>query len=179
MKTSSMLSELRKKVENVSKKATTLSQACKSLQGAATKAEAAALGVTSFNLKNVVAAWAPEFCTVDENGQTIVKMYLPQTYKVEVCNEDGEPVEVTAYEKTEGKKGVTYKTMKRRVLTAPEAWTPAIIVEGLCQCRFVELAQEEAATAEKHIQEVEFLYKKVVKKAADGSITTTFEPLCF
>lgn len=178
MKTLNALSELRNNVKNLKVKTHSFAQAVKACAGIATQGELEALGIESFSIANVRKAWSADLRTINEEGKERLALYMSTVVK-QAVTEDGKEKEVNVYERVEGKKGVTFKTLKERVLTCPEAWTPDLVIEGLCQSRFSTLAKEEAEEVCKHAREVEFTYKKVVKKAADGSISTTFEPLCF
>jgi len=167
MKTANVnvINELRKKVANLERKTYSLNQAAKALSGIGTDAEKEVLGVKTFSLAEIKAAWSTKLMIDGEMG-----LYMTQPYTMLV-----EEKEVRLFERTEGKKGVSFRALSVRRLQKPEKWTPAIILEGLVQSRFPDLAAEEAADTFKHVNDVDVMYRKVTKKDANGFMSVTFE----
>ena len=177
----SALNQLRKSVSNVSVKAGTLNQAWKALNGAMTAAEQEALGLENMSFKALMNAWAPEL-KKQVDGKDVVCLYIPQTVTFKVSDGKGGTKDVNVFERTVNKKGeVTFKALKRRELDQPKAWTPALIVEALCQSRFVGLAQQEAVESMTYVAEqvqAGNTYKKVVAKDKEaGTSAITFEKM--
>lgn len=176
MKTINALNELRNNVKNLKVKTHSFAQAVKACAGIATQGELEALGIESFSIANVRKAWSADLRTINEEGKERLALYMNTVVK-QAVTEDGKEKEVNVYERVEGKKGVTFKTLKERVLTCPEAWTPDLVIEGLCQSRFSTLAKEEADEVCKHVKETSERYQKIVKKDEHGFMTTTFVQL--
>lgn len=170
------INQLRRKVETLVEKSYSLNQAVKALQGIAAEEELAALGLESFAVKKVVDAWSSDLKVTSEEGKEQLALYVPQVVTVTVTDpETGEPKEVNVYERKDGKKGVSFKALKVRVLSVPEKWTPSIIIEGLVQSRELELAKLEAEVSIMHRDNVlrSGAYRKVTEKDAETGTTTT------
>lgn len=176
MKTINALNELRNNVKGLKIKTHSFAQAVKACAGVATQGELDALGLESFSIANVRKAWSADLRTINEEGKERLALYMSAVVK-QTVTEDGKEKDVNVYERVEGKKGVTFKTLKERVLTCPEAWTPDLVIEGLCQSRFATLAKEDAEEVCKHAQETSERYQKIVKKDEQGFMTTTFVQL--
>ena len=176
METINALNELRNNAKNLKVKTRSFAQAVKACAGIATEGELEALGLQSFSIPNVRSAWSADLRTINEEGKERLALYMSVVVKQDVT-EDGKEKQVNVYERVEGKKGVTFKTLKERVLTCPEAWTPDLIIEGLCQSRFATLAKEEAEEVCNHAEKVKAVgrYLKIVKKDENGFLTTTFQ----
>ena len=178
-----VINSLRKKVSTLVEKSYTLNQAVKSLQGIASEEELEALGLKSFALANVQAAWADALRVDDGEGNMRLGLYTDVQVTVETTDpETGEPKEVNAYERKEGKGKragvITFKALKVRMLTIPEKWTPSVIVEGLVQSKEWELAKLEAEVSLMHRDNVlrDGAYRKVTDKdTTTGTTTTRFE----
>lgn len=176
-----VINSLRTKCADVINAAGSLNQAVKALAGLSEKYPeiAEALGVENFGFKSVSTAWA-DTLRVDVNGKQALALYMSETAKVSVTDEKtGEPKDANMYERVVNKKGVvSFKSVKLRTLTAPEKWTPALIIEGLIQSTMLGLAKKESEVAEKHRDELLAagdVYVKKSTKGADGSVTVTFE----
>lgn len=176
-----VINALRSKCEKLVAASGSLNQAVKALQGLEkAHAEACeALGVDSFSLKTVCAAWAQELM-VEVDGKKCLGLYMSEQVTIGMgVDENGKPIEKNAYERTESKKGVVkFKSLKRRTLQVPEKWTPALIVEGLVQSTELELAKLEAEVAEMHVQNQlkDGAYIKVTEKdSVTGGMTVRFE----
>lgn len=175
-----VINALRSKCEKLVAASGSLNQAVKALQGLEkAHAEACeALGVDSFSLKTVCAAWAQELM-VDVDGKKCLGLYMSEQVTIDMgVDEDGKPIVKNAYERKEGKKGVSFKSLKRKTLQVPEKWSPALIVEGLVQSTELELAKLEAEVAELHAQNVlkAGAYIKVTEKdTVTGGSSIHFE----
>ena len=173
------LNELRNRVNNVSTKAGSLNQAWKALNGAMTEAEMEALGLQSMAFKSLAEAWSADLKkTVD--GKSVLCLYLAKTVTVKVADGKGGTKDINMYERVETKKGITFKGIKRLELDQPKAWTPALIVEALCQSRFPALAKQESVDTFTHAADCAKdgnMYMKQTVKANDGSMQVTFARL--
>lgn len=174
-----VINALRSKCQDLVAASGSLNQAVKALAGLEKKyAEACELlGVDSFGLKSVCGAWSSDLM-VEVDGRKCLGLYVPTQVVVEGVDEEGQPVEKNAYERKEGKKGVTFKALKVRKLQVPEKWTPALIVEGLVQSAEVDLAKLEAEVSEMHAQNQlkAGVYIKVTEKdTVTGSTSIHFE----
>lgn len=175
-----VINALRSKCEKLVAASGSLNQAVKALQGLEkAHAEACeALGVDSFSLKTVCAAWAQELM-VEKDGKKCLGLYMSEQVTIDMgVDENGKPIEKNAYERKEGKKGISFKSLKRKTLQVPEKWTPALIVEGLVQSTELELAKLEAEVAELHAQNVlkAGAYIKVTEKdTVTGGSSIHFE----
>jgi hypothetical protein len=148
-----VINALRSKCQDLVAASGSLNQAVKALAGLEKKyAEACELlGVESFGLKSVCAAWSSELM-VEVDGRKCLGLYVPTQVLVEGTDDEGQPIQKNAYERKEGKKGVTFKALKVRKLQVPAKWTPALIVEGLVQSAQIELAKLEAEVSEMHAE---------------------------
>lgn len=175
-----VINALRSKVEKLVAASGSLNQAVKALQGLENAhAEACeALGVDSFSLKTICAAWAQELM-VEVDGKKCLGLYMSEQVTIDMgVDDNGKAIVKNAYERKEGKKGVSFKALKRRTLSVPEKWTPALIVEGLVQSTELELAKMEAEVAELHVKNVLHAgaYIKVTEKdTITGSSSIHFE----
>ena len=173
------INALRAKCQPVHAAASTFNQAIKSLAGLENKhAEVLeSLGIESFGFKNVCGGWA-DALRISVDGKPVMGLYMSESAKVTVTDAKGEPKEVNMYERIETKKGVKYVSVKVRTLTTPKLWDDGVILEGLCQSAELADAQEEAKVAEAHKADLLAkgeVYIKKTAKAADGSMTVTFE----
>lgn len=182
----SVINNLRSKVKDVNSAACTFNQAVKSLAGLDEKYPevAEALGIEKFNFKSICSVWADDL-HIEKDGKAAMALYMTEAAKITVTNEKGEPKEVNMYEKVTNKKGVvTFKSVKRRVLATPSAWSPALILEGLVQSTCLSLAKMEAEQAERHYNDIMSVeqegvpYIKVTEKGADGSSVIRYEAVC-
>lgn len=176
----SKINALRAKCQPVHTAAGTFNQAVKSLSGLESKhAEVLeALGIESFGFKNVCAGWA-DALRINVDGKDVMGLYMSETAKVTITDENGKAKDVNMYERTVNKKGeVKFVAVQVRTLTTPKLWDDGVILEGLCQSAELADAQKEAADAEAHKADLLAkgeVYIKKTAKGADGSITTTFE----
>lgn len=173
------INALRSNVSNLVASTYTLNQAVKALQGLEKKhAEACALlGVESFTVKSILAAWHTDMYTINEDGNRTPALYVPVQVTLEGVDDDGQ-ARGKAYERKVNSKGVvSFRILKKRVLMTPEKWTPAIIIEGLCQSVEWELAKMESEVSEMHVENVmrDGAYIKVTEKDAEGGQTIRFE----
>lgn len=174
------INALRSKCQPVHAAAGTFNQAVKSLNGLESKhAEVLeALGIETFGFKSVCAGWA-DALRINTDGKPVMALYMTEAAKITVTNEKGEPKEVNMYERTVNKKGeVKFTAVNVRTLATPKLWDDGLILEGLCQSAELVDAQEEAKVAEQHkntLIEKGEVYIKKTAKAADGSMTVTFE----
>lgn len=179
-KSVSKINALRAKCQPVHTAAGTFNQAVKSLAGLESKhAEVLeALGIESFGFKNVCGGWA-DALRINVDGKAVMGLYMSETAKVTITDENGKAKEVNMYERTVNKKGeVKFVAVQVRTLTTPKLWDDGVILEGLCQSAELADAKKEAADAEEHKADLLAkgeVYIKKTAKGADGSITTTFE----
>ena len=175
----SKINALRSMCSPIHTAAGTFNQAIKSLQGLEKKHEDVleALGIENFSFKSLCAGWA-DALRINVDGKDVMGLYISETAKVTITDENGKAKEVNMYEKVETKKGVKFVSVKVRTLTTPKLWDDGMILEGLCQSVELADAQEEAKAAEEHKAELLAkgeVYVKKTAKGTDGSITTTFE----
>ena len=137
-----------------------------------------ALGIESFGFKSVCAGWA-DALRINVDGKDVMGLYMSETAKVTITDENGKAKDVNMYERTVNKKGeVKFVAVQVRTLTTPKLWDDGVILEGLCQSAELADAQKEAADAEAHKADLLAkgeVYIKKTAKGADGSIVTTFE----
>ena len=174
------INALRSNVSNLVASAYTFNQAVKSLQGLEKKhAEACALlGVESFTVKSILAAWNSALNVEGEDGKKCLALYMPVQVTIEGTDDEGQPIEKNAYERKVNSKGVvSFKALKVRTLMTPEKWTPSIIIEGLCQSVEAGLAKLEAEVSELHAKNVlhDGAYIKVTEKDEEGGSSIHFE----
>ena len=179
-KSVSKINALRAKCQPVHTAAGTFNQAVKSLSGLESKhAEVLeALGIESFGFKNVCAGWA-DALRINVDGKDVMGLYMSETAKVTITDENGKAKDVNMYERTVNKKGeVKFVAVQLRTLTTPKLWDDGVILEGLCQSAELADAQKEAADAEAHKADLLAkgeVYIKKTAKGTDGSMTVTFE----
>ena len=179
-KSVSKINALRAKCQPVHTAAGTFNQAVKSLAGLESKhAEVLeALGIESFGFKNVCAGWA-DALRINVDGKDVMGLYMSETAKVTITDENGKVKDVNMYERIETKKGVKYVSVKVRTLTTPKLWDDGVILEGLCQSAELVEAQEEARLAEAHkndlIEKGEVYIKVTEKDSVTGGMTVRFE----
>ena len=179
-KSVSKINALRAKCQPIHTAAGTFNQAIKSLQGLESKhAEVLeSLGIESFGFKNVCGGWA-DALRINVDGKDVMGLYISETAKVTITDENGKAKDVNMYERTVNKKGeVKFVAVQVRTLTTPKLWGDGVILEGLCQSAELADAQKEAADAEAHKADLLAkgeVYIKKTAKGADGSVTVTFE----
>ena len=71
------------------------------------------MGIESFGFKNVCTGWA-DALRINVDGKDIMGLYMSETAKVTITDENGKAKEVNMYERTVNKKGEVYikKTAK-------------------------------------------------------------------
>ena len=179
-KSVSKINALRAKCQPVHVAAGTFNQAIKSLQGLEKKHEDVleALGIEKFGFKSVCAGWA-DALRINVDGKDVMGLYMSETAKVTITDENGKAKDVNMYERTVNKKGeVKFVAVQVRTLTTPKLWDDGVILEGLCQSAELADAKKEATDAEAHKADLLAkgeVYIKKTAKAADGSMTVTFE----
>ena len=179
-KSVSKINALRSKCQPIHTAAGTFNQAIKSLQGLEKKHEDVLeeLGIENFGFKSVCAGWA-DALRINVDGKDVMGLYLSETAKVTITDENGKAKDVNMYERTVNKKGeVKFVAVQVRTLTTPKLWDDGVILEGLCQSAELADAQKEAADAEAHKADLLAkgeVYIKKTAKGADGSVTVTFE----
>lgn len=176
--TTTVLTELRNKVEGLKTKTKSINQAVKACQGIATEPELEALNIASFSLKNVKDAWADSLKVVGSDGKDNCALYMWETLTESIPDGKGGEKKVTVYEqvKNEKKGTISYRSLRVRVLKAPEAWGASDIIEGLCQSVFPKLAKQESDESFAYAAKVKH-YQKVTKKDEEGNINVTFVEL--
>lgn len=178
-KTQSAINALRAKVANLKAETHTFNQAAKALSGLDNKCaeEREALGIKSFSVKEIRSVWSGALRVDNGEGGTCLALYLDEQVTTKI-DEDGKEKDKNLYERKEGKKSVSFKTLKRRTLQVPDAWTPDLIIEGLAQSKELEAAVTEAEAQNLHVANVlrKEVYIKVTKKdAATGATNISYE----